>query len=381
MAPKTQPASETQALDRIKTTIYRTLQHPLTMEALKHSVADLGVTPARVANVFFTRITSSPELVKCDVRSLVKVLIEAAQLGLSFDVHLKQAHPVMYRVDGFPIAQLLVGYKGFEKLAIQGGELRRIKPIVIYEKDHFEYVEGLNPRCEHVFDVTKDRGRPIAVYSIAVLKNGERDALVPMLEAEINKQHRDRSPAFKAGGGPWVTDTLAMWRKTAIRMHCNQLPMDERTQRAVAIDERGEAGIDQDLVPDLDLDNIIETTASDAAVKQSKTEQRKEALKNAKGQTETSPEQSAPAAAEEPGLPSDEKSEPSSQAPPPHPLAGVRDLIKQGFIARVGKSKSLLEVAISEATGGKIQGFDDPSKFTPELIEKCDQWLAAKEGK
>lgn len=85
-----------------------------------------------------------------------------------------------------------------------------------------------------------------------------------------------------------------------------------------------------------------------------------------------------------------EKKSTERESPAPEPeeeKADPRDAVmKQVGILHdtvkeiVGKSKAKLEIAISEATDGKVRGWDVLEDFTPEVIRQIELWIDAHEG-
>ena len=150
---------------------------------------------------------------------------------------------------------LVVGYQGYIDLAYRSGVVSSIHANVVREGDEFEWGEGSEPFIRH---------KPIAIpqayqqaqqtylsgrdtthaYAIARLVGGGHVQVV-MLKAEIDAI-RSRSRA--AHDGPWVTDPVAMQKKTAIRQLRKFLPMSPQGRAlhmAAGLDELAESGLAQ----------------------------------------------------------------------------------------------------------------------------------------
>ena len=333
------------ALEVAKANIYKVLNNENTLQAFKAAWPNGEVNPQQIATQAFSVIARRPEVLDCEPRSLVATIVEGTLLGLSFLPHLKQAHIVPFKetsADGktkVKKATLIVGYMGMAKLASNSGTLAYPDAHVVYEKDLFDFELGLDPKLVHKPPKTGDRGKPIGVYATGKLKNG--DVVFRYLPAEEVMFYREKSKS--KDNGPWVTDEMAQWRKTAIRRLIGYLPMDEKTARAAMNDELAETGNDQVLAPEFFGSDYIDVPVAED--KPSKTEARKEALKRAQ---------------EKP--PIDVKPEPATTSPEPSEAPEGSDPIRDqlfshvmGGLDRLFPKIAQADVAVSEATAGKYQ--------------------------
>ncbi len=197
----------------------------------------------RFSRIVMTSVQLTPGLLECTPQSLLSAVLTCAQLGLEPDGVRNMAHLVPFgkKVTFIP------GYMGLLDLAMRSGKFRNIEAHIVYAQDAFDYAHGSNPFITHKPAYEKaDRGEQIAAYCIAFFKEaGFQFRVMPM--SDIHKI-RDRSPAGKSG--PWVTDFDAMALKTAIRHSVKYLPssvVDQSLSLAVSLDERAEAGLDQQL--------------------------------------------------------------------------------------------------------------------------------------
>jgi recombination protein RecT len=190
----------------------------------------------------FKQVTSGKhKLADFDTRSLVVSMLDCASLGLDPNPLLGQAYFVPYRDNksGKQVMQLIPGYKGLQHLAYNSGKVQIIRGVVVYENDKFEYTEGTEPRLVHE-PTLGPRGAMLCAYAIAILASGATASRVC---------HRDEimkaKAASKAGASeysPWQAWPEEMWRKTAIRKLCKDLPQSPEMQRAVSIEDLNEAG-------------------------------------------------------------------------------------------------------------------------------------------
>jgi recombination protein RecT len=92
----------------------------------------------------------------------------------------------------------------------------------VYEKDAFEFELGDDPFIRHKPHLGDDRGKLIAVYSVATLKSGEKSRDV-MSVSEVEKIRA----LSKGKNTPWNNPTFypEMAKKTVARRHSKVLPM------------------------------------------------------------------------------------------------------------------------------------------------------------
>lgn len=205
----------------------------------KHLDAD------RLLRITMTSVQKTPKLLDCDRASLLGAVIQSAQLGLEPDGVTGEAYLVPYKDK----AQLIPGYKGLMKLARQSGEVSTISARVVREGDFFKYHFGMNEVLEHEPNMNDDTGDLTFVYAVAKLKDGgEQFEVMSRRQVEAI---RNRSRA--AESGPWVTDYEEMAKKTVLRRLCKMLPQSTALARAIALDERVDAGLDQEFETVIDV--------------------------------------------------------------------------------------------------------------------------------
>lgn len=213
------------------------------------------MTAERMARIATTELRKTPKLMECTPMSFLGAVIQCAQLGLEPGNALGHAYILPYekreKVGNqwktvHTEAQLIIGYRGMIDLARRSGQILSLSAQSVYRGDEFECVFGLDPTLKHIPDFNNaERAKPenlTFVYAVAKLKDGGTQFAVMSL-AEINAI-RARSKA--SSNGPWVTDFEAMALKTVIRRLFKYLPVSIEMQRAVALDEKADAGLPQD---------------------------------------------------------------------------------------------------------------------------------------
>jgi recombination protein RecT len=123
---------------------------------------------------------------------------------------------------------------GLKKKVQQSGLFAYWKASVIYENDAYNIQDGDEPRIKHTPLLDGERGRMIAVYSVAKPKDNSEPSRHWMPIKAVNAI-RDRSRAKDFG--PWRTDEEEMTKKTCMRQHSKDLPLTEDLRRVVERDD------------------------------------------------------------------------------------------------------------------------------------------------
>lgn len=208
------------------------------------------LTPDRIIKVALVAVSRSPLLQKCTAESVLKCVMVAAQLGLDPSGVLGSAYMVPYwnKELGAYEAQLIPGYRGMIDLARRSGQIASIEARCVYQGEHFEYEQGLNPKLVHRPSVEADQSEESLrlVYAIARFKDPDEQPQVEvMTRAKIDAIRRRSKSGDK---GPWVTDYEEMARKTVVKRMAKYLPLTVEFQNAVELDNAGAAG---DAMPNL----------------------------------------------------------------------------------------------------------------------------------
>lgn len=209
------------------------------------------LTPERLIRIAATAIQKSPQLKQCTPLSLLACVVECGQLGLEPDGVLGDVYLVPFKdkKSGTRNATIIVGYKGFMKLAFQTGDIYKITAHVVRKGERFTHSHGTDEQLEHIrtdHGEEKDDSTWTHVYACAYFRDGHKDFEV--LERADVFRRRARSAGYRGqkADSPWFTDPETMWKKSAIRALAGRLPKsttDNRLARAVALDEMSDAGM------------------------------------------------------------------------------------------------------------------------------------------
>jgi recombination protein RecT len=210
-------------------------QQRVTLEDLLNSRRDLiaqlipkHLTPDRLMKTALVAYARSPQLRACDVNSILKCVVQCAELGLEPNTPLGLAYLVPFKTE----CTLIVGYRGLINLARRTGELLQVEAHPVRKGDKFRVRYGSEPVLEHEPLWEDDARDVLAFYALARLANGERQ--VEVMSRSSVDAIRDRSRASK--NGPWVTDYDEMGKKTVVRRMMKYLPMNPHLARAMEVD-------------------------------------------------------------------------------------------------------------------------------------------------
>lgn len=205
----------------------------------KHLTAD------RLMRIAMTEVRKVPALGKCNVQSFMGAIMQCAQLGLEPGAALGHAYLLPFgngkASDGLANCQLIIGYRGMIDLARRSGQIISLNARAVYSNDEFAYSYGLEETLAHT-PATGERGEFTHVYAVAKLKGGGIQFEV-MSKADVLKV----KATSKAGNnGPWISHFDEMAKKTVIRRLFKYLPVSIEVTQAVILDEKADAGVDQD---------------------------------------------------------------------------------------------------------------------------------------
>lgn len=217
-----------------------------------------GTDQDRFMGGLITAIRNNPNLRELGAtaegrRSIMYAVTRCATLGLEPNNELGHAYLIAFKryknTDRERMElQMIVGYKGYLKLAAESGNLKEINVHEVYQKDRFSIVYGttadagvrhepmlLGPDGE---PMKKGENGPIYCYYISVQFHDGGQYYTHMTLDQI-EDRRQRSSAVQAGvSTPWDTDPVAMSKKTLVRAAVPYLRLDARTAEALDMDEK-----------------------------------------------------------------------------------------------------------------------------------------------
>lgn len=224
------------------------------LEMQKGSLSDMlpkHVTPERLLKTMLVAANRNPDILKCTQASVLETINRAAELGLDLSGTLGEAYPVPFnnkvkwtddqgrpREDWKMQCQLIIGYRGMEKLAWQSGEVESIDAEVVYEKDKFVFRKGTEVHVEWTPHFGPDRGEVIGAYACIKLKSGGKLARF-LTAGDIDKIRN----ASKSKDSPaWKNWWSEMARKCALKRTLKDAPLS--TEKFVAAMEHDNSDVD-----------------------------------------------------------------------------------------------------------------------------------------
>lgn len=212
-----------------------------------------GIDPRRYARMAVSLLMGNPGLAECEQTSVFRSLMTAAQLGLEPDNVLGQVYLVPFKEWGIKKAQVIVGYKGYIRLADNAGW--SIKAETVRQADDFDWAEGTESYIKHKpsSEPASEANTITHVYAIATHRATGYKEFVVMPIADVHAI-RDRSEGYQYAAKnnkktPWIgPDYEWMVKKTAIRQIAPRLPV--QVQKAAMIDAMADQGKTIEIDPD-----------------------------------------------------------------------------------------------------------------------------------
>lgn len=192
---------------------------------------------------FFAAVLTEVNQLAEDVapKSVIMCTVNAAIIGLLPGPALGHCHFIPYwHKRGTPqeahICQLVIGYKGFLELAFSNEFLTSCNPEVVLKDEAFErWHDTDGPKLRHALPLNRrlQKSDVLAAYcTYATRGGGSGIALVDRMELD----------RVDTGQNVWLSDYVAMARKSAVRRAAKEWRLSNRMARAVMLDEQAERG-------------------------------------------------------------------------------------------------------------------------------------------
>ena len=246
-----------------------TIAAALQDESVKKALGEMlpkHMDAERFKRVAMNCLRKNPKLLQCTPASFLSALLQCAAVGLEPDTPLGNAYLIPYGKE----VTLVIGYEGYIDLAYRSGVVTQISANVVRAGEDFDWSEGTDPFIKHKPSAVPQSyqsgqqtylsGRDVThAYAMAKLLGGGTVQVV-MMKAELDAiKSRSRS----SHDGPWVTDPIAMYKKTAIRQLRKYMPMSAQGrafQLSASLDEEAETGRPQSFeVPEGLFESAVET--------------------------------------------------------------------------------------------------------------------------
>ena len=176
-------------------------------------------------------VQRTPELLNCEAQTVINSFMVMAQLELMPSDVSGEAYVLPYKGK----AQFQLGYQGLVTLFYRAG-VRSITAEIVYEKDKFDYTNGIITHTPDVF--SDDRGKAIGAYVIVETQQGGKLYKV-MKKKDIMEIGKKFSKSFNTSYTPWKEANdpeLWMWKKTVLKQIAKLVPKNETIYKAIAED-------------------------------------------------------------------------------------------------------------------------------------------------
>ena len=189
----------------------------------------------RFVRMYFTALSSNPNLAKCSPASFLGAMMQSAHSGLEVNTVMQQAWLIPYynNKERRYECQFQIGYQGLKDLAYRSGLIESIQVQTVRENDEFEYQLGLHPDIRHV-PARGNRGAATDYYAIVNIKGGGYVFEV-MSKADIDEHAKKYSKA--GASGPWASAYDSMAMKTVLKRVLKLVPTSASLVKAMAADE------------------------------------------------------------------------------------------------------------------------------------------------
>ena len=180
-------------------------------------------------------VQQTPELLDCEPTSVINCFMTIASLQLMPGRVGGQAYILPFMDKGVKKAQFILGYKGMVSLAFRTPVVKDIACEMVYEKDQFDYTNGVITHKPDPF--LADRGEIKGAYAIVRFTTGGQVSKVMSMEKilEIAKEY---SKSYGTKFSSWDNDPdFWMPKKTVLRQAMKLVPMDEKYAAAIAHDD------------------------------------------------------------------------------------------------------------------------------------------------
>lgn len=183
-----------------------------------------GVAGERwLANVEYL-MGSDEKLRKCRHESIFSAVLQGAEMGLSFNGSLQEAHLVPFGAE----CKLMVGYRGLRKMIRQGDrEVGTIECRIVYTQDELMVEDG--KLCWHADITCEERTKVKGAFCKITYMNGS-EHWDYMTLAELEKV---RATSKMKNSMPWKDFTTEMYRKTVLRRVAKQVPLSVECEQAI----------------------------------------------------------------------------------------------------------------------------------------------------
>jgi recombination protein RecT len=159
------------------------------------------------------------------------------------------------------VVQFQIGYQGWLELMDRSGFYSSTKVHEVYDKDEFDFAYGDKEFVTHKPNPDADLDPKNVKYIYAIVMPKDKDC--EPLRLVMSKKQIDaiKARSKSSGYGPWVTDYVAMGKKTVIKQIAKYAKKSIEIAHALTADETVKNYSDDEedmaMVPSIDVDYSI----------------------------------------------------------------------------------------------------------------------------
>lgn len=217
---------------------------------IEKALPRVGLTAERLVRMAVTAGTMDPKLQDCTRVSLIRSILQSAQLGLEPDGVLGKAYLIPYGQE----CRFQVGYQGLLELARRSKDIKRVRIGVVREGDFFKCEKGLVEVLQHR-EQDDDLAPAIGYYAIVELISG--GIQWDHWSKRKAERHRQLYSKVKSKDGPWEKAFDAMALKSVLIQVLKLCPRTTELEEAARL-EAEESGLSSSEValPNLPLPSL-----------------------------------------------------------------------------------------------------------------------------
>jgi phage RecT family recombinase len=201
------------------------------------------------------QIMFRPELVEVvqtdrGAKSIVGAIMKAAIFGFRLTPELGRCHVLPRNIkvkDGKyeKLASFQIGYKGWQKLAFEGGNVQAFDFGKVCENDRFEWVKGTRPDLVHE-PAKSNRGQMTHFWASCTLNSGlVVFDVIDIEEAEKYRRYSETQNTWADGRKQFAQQATGIWAQSYETMAL-RLPIRNICTKKIQISDRISEGIEAD---------------------------------------------------------------------------------------------------------------------------------------
>ncbi len=234
-------------IQSVKTTVFEATEQALPL------LGQFGISREAFNRIALNALVDNPAIAKCESRSIRKVLLRCAEIGIMPDG--QSAAIIPTKIKGVLRARLDI---------MVGGMLDKVRKELpgfsfsarsVYKEDEFEFVDGLEPVLRHKPspDQVHTREDFVAAYAIAWIPENPHSEFEVLYKVEIER-YRAYSP--QKNGILWTQHYGEAAEKTVAKLLLKRLPIRSSVKALL------ESADKEELDWENQIEEIDETTSS-----------------------------------------------------------------------------------------------------------------------